>query len=56
MFPNFPENNKDDDFLNEFRQKLNDQSIANFEEKKNEIHHLGKNGAGSGDFLSALYL
>ena len=27
MFPNFPENNKDDDFLNEFRQKLNDLSL-----------------------------
>lgn len=56
MFPNFPENNKDDDFLNEFRQKLNDQSIANFEEKKNEINR-SKNvfiGAVSGIALAAV--
>ncbi len=37
MFQEFPEDNKSDDFLNEFRQKIADQSAANFEEKRNEM-------------------
>lgn len=56
MFPNFDDNNKDEDFLNEFRQKLNDQSMQSFEEKKNEINH-SKNvfiGAVSGIALAAV--
>ncbi len=38
MFPNFDENPQNEDFLNEFRQKLNDQSLSSLEEKKNEIN------------------
>ena len=55
MFPNF-DDNKDDDFLNEFRQKLNDQPLSNFEEKKNEINR-SKNvfiGTISGIALAAV--
>lgn len=37
MFQEFPEDNKGDDFLNEFRQKIADQSAANIEEKRNEL-------------------
>lgn len=37
MFQEFPEDNKNDDFLNEFRQKIADQSASNFEEKRNEL-------------------
>lgn len=37
MFQDFPEDNKNDDFLNEFRQKIADQSAASFEEKRNEM-------------------
>lgn len=33
MFQEFPDDSKNDDFLNEFRQKIADQSAANFEEK-----------------------
>lgn len=56
MFPNFDENRKDDDLLDELRQKINDQSNLNFEEKKNEINR-SKNafiGAVSGIALSAV--
>lgn len=56
MFPNFDENRKDDDLLDEIRQKINDQSNLNFEEKKNEINR-SKNafiGAVSGIALSAV--
>ncbi len=39
MFSDFQnENNQGDDFLDEFRQKLNTQPLENFEEKKNEIN------------------
>ena len=37
MFQEFPDDNKNDDFLNEFRQKIADQSAANFEEKRIEM-------------------
>lgn len=37
MFQEFPEDNKGDDFLNEFRQKIADQSSANLEERRNEL-------------------
>ncbi len=56
MFPNFDDNRKDDDFLDEIRQKINDESNLNFEEKKNEINR-SKNaflGAVSGIALSAV--
>lgn len=56
MFPNFPDNNKDEDFLNDFRQKLSDQSMTSFEEKRNEINR-SKNvfiGAVSGIALAAV--
>ena len=33
MFQEFPEDNKGDDFLNEFRQKIADQSSNNIEEE-----------------------
>ena len=36
MFQEFPEDNKGDDFLNEFRQKIADQSSNNIEERRNE--------------------
>ncbi len=56
MFPGFENNGKDEDYLNEFRQKLNDQSMVNFEEKKNEINR-SKNvfiGAVSGIAMAAV--
>lgn len=38
MFKEFPdEDSKNDDFLNEFRQKIADQNIENFEERKQEL-------------------
>lgn len=37
MFQEFPEDNKGDDFLNEFRQKIADQSSNNIEERRNEM-------------------
>lgn len=37
MFQEFPEDNKGDDFLNEFRQKIADQSSASLEERRNEL-------------------
>ncbi len=37
MFQEFPDDSKNDDFLNEFRQKIADQSAANFEEKRIEM-------------------
>lgn len=56
MFQEFPENNKNDDFLDEFRQKLADQSAASLEEKRQEINH-SKNvfiGAFSGLALAGI--
>lgn len=38
MFPEFPDDNKNEDFLNEFRQKIADQSSTSFEERKNELN------------------
>ena len=37
MFQEFPDDNKNDDFLDEFRQKIADQSSNNLEEKRNEL-------------------
>lgn len=37
MFQEFPENNKDDDFLNEFRQRLANQANAKLEEKQKDL-------------------
>ena len=37
MFNDFPEDNQNDDFLNEFRQKLANQSTARIEEKQKEM-------------------
>ena len=42
MFQEFPEDNKGDDFLNEFRQKIADQSSANLEERRNELKRSKK--------------
>ncbi len=56
MFSNLNNDNKDDDFLDEFRQKLGGQDMENFEEKKNEINR-SKNvfiGAVSGIALAAV--
>ena len=44
MFQEFPEDNKGDDFLNEFRQKIADQSSANLEERRNELKRSKKIG------------
>ena len=39
MFQEFPEDdNNSDDFLNEFRQKISDQSFDNIEERKEELN------------------
>ncbi len=57
MFQGFPEDNKNsDDFLDEFRQKLADQTAAGLEEKRREIRH-SKNvfiGAVSGVALAGV--
>jgi len=37
MFQDFPDDNKNDDFLNEFRQKIADQSSTGIEERRNEL-------------------
>lgn len=37
MFQEFPEDNKNEDFLNEFRQKISTQDHTSFEEKRNEM-------------------
>lgn len=37
MFQDFPEDGKGDDFLNEFRQKIADQSTSNIDERRNEL-------------------
>lgn len=37
MFQEFPEDNKNEDFLNEFRQKISTQDSTSFEEKRNEM-------------------
>ena len=55
MFANF-DDNKNDDFLDEFRQKLNTDSSESFEERKNEINR-SKNvfiGTVSGIALAAV--
>lgn len=38
MFQEFPDDNRGDDFLNEFRQKIAEQSISSFEERRNELN------------------
>lgn len=38
MFPEFPDDNKNEDFLNEFRQKIAEQSNTSFEERRNELN------------------
>lgn len=38
MFPEFPDDNKNEDFLNEFRQKIAEQPTTSFEERKNELN------------------
>ena len=56
MFSNFDDNSQNDELLDEIRQKINEQSHLNFEEKKNEINR-SKNafiGAVSGIALSAV--
>ena len=57
MFSDFQnENNPNDDFLDEFRQKLSSQPLENLEEKKNEINR-SKNvfiGTVSGIALAAV--
>src|SRR5574344_653622 len=56
MFQEFPEDNKNDDFLNEFRQKISTQDTPNFEEKRNEMNR-SKNvfiGAVSGVALAGI--
>ena len=37
MFKEFPDDNKNDDFLNEFRQKISDQSDEIIEERREEL-------------------
>ena len=37
MFQDFSEDNKGDDFLNEFRQKIADQPSSTLEERRNEM-------------------
>lgn len=37
MFQEFPDDNRNDDFLNEFRQKISTQDTSAFEEKRNEM-------------------
>lgn len=57
MFPGFPsDDNKSEDYLDEFRQKLANQSTPNFEEKRNELNR-SKNiflGAVSGVVLAGV--
>ena len=38
MFQDFSDDNKGDDFLNEFRQKVVDQPSVSLEERRNELH------------------
>lgn len=38
MFQPFPDDNKNEDFLNEFRQKIAEQNTTSFEERKNELN------------------
>ena len=38
MFPDFPDDNKNEDLLNEFRQKIAEQSNISFEERKNDLN------------------
>ncbi len=37
MFQEFPDDNRNDDFLNEFRQKISTQDTSAFEERRNEM-------------------
>lgn len=56
MFQEFPDDNKNEDFLNEFRQKIAEQSTTSFEERKNELNR-SKNvfiGAVSGVVLAGI--
>ena len=56
MFPNYNDNNDQDGDLDDFRQKLSNNSIMDFEEKKNEINR-SKNiflGAVSGVAMAAV--
>ncbi len=55
MFQEFPDD-KNDDFLNEFRQKIAEQSAANFEEKRMEMRRSKSVfiGAVSGVALAAV--
>ncbi|MBE6452531.1 MAG: hypothetical protein E7012_03465 [Alphaproteobacteria bacterium] len=56
MFADFNNNRNGDDFLDEFRQKLNTEPVENFEERKNEISR-SKNvfiGTVSGIALAAV--
>ena len=56
MFQEFPEDNKGDDFLNEFRQKIADQSSNNIEERRNEMKRSKSvfSGAVSGVALAGV--
>lgn len=38
MFQEFPDDNRGDDFLNEFRQKIAEQPVSSFEERRNELN------------------
>ncbi len=38
MFQEFPDDNRGDDFLNEFRQKISEQPVSSFEERRNELN------------------
>ncbi len=56
MFPDFPDDNKNEDFLNEFRQKIAEQSNISFEERKNDLNRSKSVfiGAVSGIALAAV--
>lgn len=56
MFQQFPDDNKNEDFLNEFRQKIAEQSNLSFEERKNELNRSKSVfvGAVSGVILAGI--
>lgn len=56
MFQEFPDDNKNEDFLNEFRQKIAEQSNISFEERKNELNRSKSVfiGAVSGVILAGI--
>ena len=56
MFPDFPDDNKNEDFLNEFRQKIAEQSNISFEERRNELNRSKSVfiGAVSGVLLAGI--